>query len=624
MNKTRIADPQAERRLFMRRSAIVFAFVLVLAAILAGQLVNLQVVRHAHYATLSDGNRMRLEPVPPARGMIHDRNGVVLARNLPSFTLELIPEQVEDIDETLRELSALVNVREQDLARFQRQLQRQRRFEPVPVRFQLSEEEVARFALNRHRFAGVDIRATLSRRYPLGELGAHVIGYVGAISEADLQRLDTLRYRATTHTGKTGVERRYENVLHGTPGYRRVETNAEGRILRVLEYDPPAAGRDIYLTLDHRVQQAAEDALGDNSGAVVALDPRNGDVLALASRPAFDPNGFVDGIEQAKYQALEQHGQLPMFNRALRGRYPPGSTVKPFLAMAALEYEAEIASNEIDCQGAYTLPGGARRYRDWRREGHGRVGLHRAVVESCDVYFYQLAHELGIDRMHAFLHAAGFGRVTGIDLNGELAGLVPSREWKRETMNQAWYPGETIITGIGQGYLLSTPLQLAHLTSVLATRGQAYPPRVLMGTATGSGDDIEPPGANERVQVDVTEPAHWEAAIRAMVDVVHGARGTARSIGTGIPYRIAGKTGTAQVFTLTQDDEARLDPEDVSAHLRDHAMFIAFAPADDPSIAVAVVVEHGGGGGGVAAPVARRVIDAWMNDAGNEGGTDGG
>lgn len=615
MYKTRITDPHAERRLFIHRAVIALTGVLVLTGLLVSQLIGLQLLRHDHYATLSDGNRMRLEPVPPARGLIYDRNGLLLAQNLPSFTLELVPEQVPDMARTVDELAGLINLRQHDLARFERQLRRQRRFEAVPLRFQLSEDEVARFALNRHRFAGVDIRATLARRYPLGELGVHAVGYVGAISEADLRRIDAAAYSGTTHIGKTGIERRYEAVLHGAPGYRRVETNAQGRVLRVLEYSPPVAGRDVYLTLDYGLQQAAEQALGTRAGAVVALDPRNGDVLAFVSRPGFDPNAFVDGVDTARFRELERDPQRPLFNRALRGRYPPGSTIKPFLALAALEYETQLADRSIFCRGSFTLPGGIRRYRDWRREGHGRVDLFRAVVESCDVYFYELAHELGIDRIHEFMDAFGFGRATGIDLDGELAGLMPSREWKRRTLNQAWFPGETIIIGIGQGYMLSTPLQLAQVTAALATRGQPFRPRLLQAVATPDGAEVEERAAQAGTPVTLADPARWRTAVTSMVDVVHGQGGTARAIGRGIPFRIAGKTGTAQVFSLTQDDELRLDPEDVPAHLRDHALFIAFAPAEAPSIAVAVVVEHGGGGG-IAAPVARAVIDVWLAGGG--------
>lgn len=614
MAKTRLNDPHAERALFLRRAAVAVIGVLLLSAALLIQLVTLQVARHDHYRTLSDGNRIRIEPVPPTRGLIFDRNGVLLAANEPSFTLELVPEQVRDIPATLDALAELVEIREQDLARFNRELRRQRRFHAVPVRFRLTDEEAAAFAVNRHLFPGVDIRATLARRYPYGEIGVHAIGYVGAISEADLARVDAARYSGTTHFGKTGVEATYEATLHGQVGYRQVETNAQGRLLRVVEYTPPVPGDDVYLTLDIRVQEAAKAALGDRSGAIVAIDPRNGEVLAFVSRPAFDPNPFVDGIDVSQYRALERDPRRPLFNRALRGRYPPGSTVKPMLALAGLAYGTELSRRSVWCPGFFRLPDVERRFRDWRREGHGRVDLHRSVVESCDVYFYELALELGIDRMHEFLTAAGFGVPTGIDLSGELAGLMPSRDWKRRNLNQSWFPGETVIVGIGQGYMLSTPLQLAHSTAQFANRGRSYRPHIVTRTAPGAGGEPTAVVPQALPGLVTERTGDWERAVQGMVDVVHGSTGTARAIAPrgANAYRIAGKTGTAQVFTLSQDDDRRLTAEETAEHLRDHALFIAFAPVTEPRIAVAVVVEHGGGGGAVAAPVARAVIDAWL------------
>lgn len=609
--RTRLSDPQVERGLFLRRAWVAAAFVLALTGALVAQLVNLQVVRHEHYITLSDGNRMRIEPVPPTRGLIYDRNGVLLAENMPSFTLELVPEQVPDIAATLEALAGIVDIRPYDLERFHRQLRRQRRFEAVPIRFQLDDAEVAAFAVNRHRFPGVDARVTLTRRYPFGATTAHVVGYIGAISESDLARVDAAAYSGTTHYGKTGVELHHESVLHGRVGYRQIETNAQGRLLRVVEYNPPVPGADITLTLDIRMQQAVERALGDHAGSIVAIDPRNGEIIAFVSRPSFDPNPFVDGIEPAAFRGLEQDPRRPLFNRALRGRYPPGSTVKPFLGLAALIEDAPLAGQSVWCQGWFQLPGRERRYRDWRREGHGRVDMHRAVVESCDVYFYQLALELGVDTMHEYLTAAGFGVPTGIDLTGELAGLVPSREWKRAVMNQAWFPGETVIFGIGQGYMLSTPLQLAHSTALTANHGFAWRPHLLHSTL--------PPGA-EAPDLHVPEPAPsllperveaWDETVRGMVDAVHARGGTALPVAPR-GWRMAGKTGTAQVYSLSQEDDERIDPMTIAEHLRDHALFIGFAPADHPTLAIAVVVEHGGSGGSVAAPIARRVFDAWM------------
>lgn len=600
--RTLLADPQVERSIFLHRAWFAGVVVLVLTATLISQLFNLQVVLHEHYRTLSDGNRMRIEPVPPMRGLIHDRNGIVLAENLPSFSLELIPEQVSDIEGTLDELAGIIEIREQDLVRFRNQIRRQRRFQAVPVRFQLSEEEVARFAVNRHRFPGVDMRTTLARRYPFGQVGIHAIGYVSAISEHDLARVEAARYSGTTHFGKTGAELAYESILHGTVGSRQIETNAQGRLLRVVNTMPPVPGRDIHLTLDIHLQQAAEEALGEFAGSIVAIDPRTGEVLALVSRPAFDPNQFVDGIAPAEFRALERDPRRPLFNRALRGRYPPGSTVKPFLTLGAFIRDVELAHRTVWCQGYFQLPGRERRYRDWRREGHGRVDMHRAAVESCDVYYYQLALEMGVDFMHEFLTLTGFGVPTGIDLPGELQGLVPSREWKRRTLNESWFPGETVIFGIGQGYMLSTPLQLAHSTAIMANRGVAYRPHILRDTV---------PEAVARVHS--SQERHWRETIRGMEDVVHGQGGTARHIAPPRNhYRIAGKTGTVQVFSLSQEHDERIDQSTLPERLRNHALFIAFAPVDEPIISLAVLVEHGGSGGQVAAPIARRVLDAWM------------
>ena len=617
MAKTRLSNPYAERALFARRAVVAIVLVLMMSCALGAQLVNLQVFSHDHYMTLADGNRMRIEPVPPTRGLIFDRNGVLLAGNQPSFTLEVIPEQVDELDETLRRLAGLIEVRDEDRARFDEQLRRQRRFEPVPLRFQLTDEEAATFAVHRHEFPGVELRATLTRFYPHGEIAAHAVGYVGAISAADLGDVDAAEYSGTSHYGKTGVELAHEARLHGAVGHRQVETNAQGRVLRVLDYVPPTAGDNLYLTLDVAVQQAAEAALGDRAGAVVAIDPRNGDVLALVSRPGFDPNLFVDGISVDAYRGLEQDPDRPLFNRVLRGRYPPGSTIKPFLGLAAIQYGTELSRRSVYCEGYYRLPGGERRYRDWKRSGHGRTDLHRAISESCDVYFYELALELDIDRMHAFMTAAGFGRPTGIDLVGELSGLMPSREWKRRTMNQSWFPGETLIVGIGQGYMLATPIQLAYSTALAAGRGHAFQPRIVGWVESGVGGRPLPESPVAHAPLLADRPADWRRIVDAMIGVVHGAAGNARAIASP-DYRIAGKSGTAQVYSLAQDDESAPETEDVAEHLRDHALFIAFAPADHPRIAVAVVVEHGGGGSSKAAPVARAVMDAWLEDAGDD------
>ncbi|WP_297527376.1 penicillin-binding protein 2 [Thiohalobacter sp.] len=605
-----LKDDLLERRLFMNRAVTALAGAVVLLLVLVGRLIQLQVLAHDHYATLSEDNRVKIEPIPPNRGLILDRNGVLLAQNLPAFRLEVIPEQVPDLDATLAELGKLVALRPSDLERFGKLRKRMHRFEGIPLRLHLSDEEVARFAINRHRFPGVEIQAGLTRHYPLGSHAAHAVGYVGRINEDDLQTLDTANYRGTTHTGKVGIEKTYEDLLHGTVGYQEVETNAQGRTLRVLRREPPVAGSDLYLTLDARLQSAVERALGNYNGAAVVMDPRDGAVLALVSLPSYDPNPFVKGIEYDEYQALQQDPDRPLFNRALRGQYPPGSTIKPFVGLAGLELGITHAGSRTYCPGYYQLPGKARKYRDWKRGGHGMVDLTDAIAQSCDVYFYDLARSLGIDRMHDYLDQFGFGRLTGIDILGELPGLLPSTEWKRRTRKEPWFPGETLIAGIGQGFDLATPLQLASATAALARYGEVHRPHLVQATRAPESDAIEALFRPEPRHIPIIDRGHWDTTIQAMIEVVHGRRGTARRIAEGLDYRIAGKTGTAQVFGLAQEEE--YEAEEIAEKLRDHALFIAFAPAERPEVAVAVVVENGGSGGAVAAPIAREILDAWF------------
>lgn len=606
-----LKDLARESVLLRSRFVIAVALAFLLAGMLMIRLVQLQVVDHEHFQTLSRSNRVKIVPVAPTRGLIFDRNGVVLAQNRPYHSLEIIPEAVSDLGATLAALKTIVAIAPSDEQRFYERLKSKRRFESVPLRLRLSEEEVARFAVNRHRFPGVDVQARLAREYPLGALGVHVIGYVARISERELQQVDAVNYRGTDHIGKVGVEQAYEAALHGRVGHQHVEINAQGRTLRILSRAAPVPGKNLYLTLEASLQAAAERALGSESGAVVAIDPQTGDVLAMASMPGFDPNLFVNGIDAETYNALRNSPHRPLFNRTLHGQYPPGSTVKPFLALAALADEYEAARKEIWCPGWYRLKGRAHLYRDWKKGGHGSVDLERAIVESCDVYFYELALNLGIDHMHRFMQGFGFGVPTGIDLPGEAPGLMPSPRWKRANRNEVWFPGETLITGIGQGFTLATPLQLASAVASLSARGRRARPRVvdrMTDTINGTVNTV-PPVLLPSVQV--TDPRQWHRVIRAMVNVVHGARGTARRSGLGITYRMGGKTGTAQVFGVAQNEE--YDEEKIDKKLRDHGLFIAFAPADEPKIAVAVVVENGGSGSSAAAPVARNIIDHYLN-----------
>ncbi|MGD8378983.1 MAG: penicillin-binding protein 2 [Gammaproteobacteria bacterium] len=615
----RIKDQWQEQQLFLVRTLIGAFIALLLFGALVARLVFLQVVNYDHFATLSEGNRLRLEPVAPTRGLIYDRNGVLLAENVPTYQLEITPEQVPDMAGTLKRLGRIINLKPSDLDRFHQLLGSQRRFQPVPLRTELSDEEVARFAVNRPDFPGVDIQARLSRRYPLGPLGVHALGYVGSVSETELRQLDPSEYSGTSLVGKIGVERSWENQLHGLSGNQQVETNAQGRELRVVDFNPPQSGEDLYLNLDIKVQRAADDALGDHSGAVVAIDPRNGAVVAMVSKPTYDPNLFVGGIDSSAYQNLRSDPKQPLFNRAIRGRYPPGSTVKPFLGLAGLVDGAITPHDKVNCTGVFHLEGHERPYRDWKRGGHGSTDLHKAIEQSCDVFFYDLALKLGIDQIHDFLSRFGFGRITGVDLDGELPGLLPSRQWKRRVRHQPWFPGETVITGIGQGFMLVTPMQLAHAVATLAARGHAFRPHMVKAVRDPASGKMLSIAPEPEPAIQLKHPGYWDDVIKGMVAVVNSIYGTAHPyISRGEQVTIAGKSGTAQVFSLEEGEE--YDAEKVEGKLRDHALFVAFAPARNPRLAVVVVVEHGGGGSSVAAPIARKVLDTWLAEQDSGGG----
>jgi penicillin-binding protein 2 len=602
-------DHQQESRMFGRRVLVTAIGGLILLGVLGARLTFLQIASHEHFSTLSHENRVRIQPVPPTRGLIYDRNGVLLADNLPSYQLQIVPEQVPDLEQTLTRLQRLVELDETHLERFNKLRKRHPGHNGIPLKLNLSDTEMARVAINLHTLPGVHLEAALTRHYPKGELGVHLIGYVGRISEQELETIDVAQYRGTTHIGKNGVERAYENLLHGQVGYQQAETNAQGRMLRILSQTPPGPGSDLHLTIDIQLQEVAENALGDYNGAVVAIDPRNGEVLAMASQPGFDPNLFVQGIGEETFKALNTSKARPLFNRALRGTYPPGSTIKPLVGLAGLHYGVVDADHSINCPGFYKLPNNKRKYRDWKRWGHGRTNLDKGVVQSCDVYFYDLGRHLGIERIHDFLAQFTIGQRTGLDFGNERSGVLPNEAWKRANYNEAWYTGETLIAAIGQGFVLATPLQLANAMAILANRGEAYRPHVLQWSEIPGEDNPETLALTPIAPVIVKDPDYWDDVIRAMTRVVHSERGTARKIAKDFPYRIAGKTGTAQVFSLGQEEE--YDADKLSKELHDHALFVAFAPADAPRIALAVVAENGGSGSGVAAPIARAVLGAW-------------
>ncbi len=607
-----IKDTEEESRLIRLRvySAVVIIILIVMA--LVARLFYLQVIRHDHFITLSQSNRVKVLPIAPIRGLIFSRNNVLLADNQPSFSLELIPEQIDNLDKTIGQLSRLIDIDEDSVNRFKKLRREKRRFESIPLKFNLSEDEVARFSVERHKIPGAKVIARPYRHYPEKSTLVHALGYVARIDEKDLQKIVESNYLGTTHIGKLGVEKAYEDILHGHVGHQQVEVNAQGRIIRVLERTPPEPGKNIYLTLDLSLQTVALSLMQGRKGSIVAMNPDNGDILALVSSPAYDPNPFVNGIDSKSYKVLLSSRDTPLINRALSGKYPPGSTIKPFLAIAALMFGVRDVDEKTWCKGWYTLKGQDHRYRDWKKGGHGHVDLNYAIMQSCDVYFYTLAHDLGITKLNQALTNFGFGFKTGIDIGGESTGLVPSIDWKRSALNQPWYPGETLIAGIGQGYVLTTPLQLVTATAALANHGKRVLPRLVY--------KISDPISGESTLLPVATPEyvagykqeHWNFVIQAMEDVMHGARGTARRSGANAAYRIAGKTGTAQLFGIGQDEKYEKDK--VPEHLRDHALFIAFAPARQPKIALAIVVENGGSGSSTAAPIGRKLLDHYLLD----------
>ncbi len=602
----RLKDHQRDQRLIRQRLIVTAVFVLLLTGVLVARMYFLQVVQYEHHSTLAENNRIHVQSLPPTRGLIYDRNGVVLADNRPSFSLTLTRERAGDWRQVLADIIEVLELDEEELESFTKRVQQGRRpFEPVPVLFELSEEQIARIAVNQYRLPGVEVEAQMVRHYPFREQFAHTVGYVGRINEDDLKRLDPVEYSGTHHTGKLGVERFYEDQLHGKVGYEEVETNARGRVLRVLRRDEPQSGQDVYLALDIELQQAAKTALAGRRGAIVALDPNTGEVLAMVSEPSYDPNPFVTGIGFKAYAELRDSIDQPLYNRVLRGLYPPGSTIKPMVLLAGLDSGVITPATRIFDPGFYQLPNNSHKYRNWNRNGDGWVGLELAMARSNDTYFYDLAHKLGVDRMHEYMTRFGFGQRVALDMFEESAGLMPSREWKRTRYRQPWYPGETLILGIGQGYMQSTPLQLAQATALVASRGKWARPH--LARVVGGKLVVD---ENPRPDLKLANPVHWEHVRKSMEAVMHGERGTARATGKDSAYRIAGKSGTAQVVAIKQGE--RYDRNKVQERHRDHALFIAYAPADKPEIAVAVMIENGESGSGVAAPVAKAVLDAWL------------
>lgn len=603
-------DHYRETRIFRTRALIAIAVVFCVMLLLISRLFYLQVFQHDTYSTKADSNRISKEPIAPNRGLIFDRNGTLLADNQPTYSVSITKERVKDIDKTIAEIDQLIGLKDGTQKRFKKRLaQRRRPYSAVPLRYRLNEEEIAKLTVNLHKMPGVTIEASLVRSYPYKDALAHTIGYVGRINERELKSVNKNKYSATEHIGKTGVEKFYEKHLHGDVGYQTVETNARGKITRVLDREPPTPGKDLHLYLDWQTQLAALDSLGNRRGAAVAIDPNNGGILAFASMPAFDANLFVTGIDYKSYKDLQSSRSRPLFNRAIQGQYPPGSTIKPIIAIAGVETGATTWERSIYDPGWYKLDHDDHLYRDWKKYGHGMVNLDKAIVRSCDTYFYELAHNMGIDAIHDFMAPFSFGTRTHIDLVNEKKGILPSKFWKRAAKSQPWYPGETLISGIGQGYMLATPLQLAVSTAILANRGKQVTPRMVSAfESDGYVEDLPEPEVAD--DIIISDPTNWEKAIAAMKKVIHHPRGTAYKLSEGIQYEMAGKSGTAQVFTIKQDE--KYDASKISEWHRDHALFVAFAPIEDPKIAVAVIIENGGGGGTNAGPVARAMIDAYL------------
>ncbi len=610
--RTEIRNQDVELSRFRLRLAVAAGVVVVMFAVLLTRFFYVQVVQHEHYHALAESNRISIVPIVPNRGLILDRNGVVLAHNYSAYTLEITPSKVADLETTITELATVVDITAKDRKRFKRLLDESKSFESLPIRTRLSDVEVAKFAASRYRFPGVEINARLFRQYPNGEHAAHSVGYIGRINDKDIEQIeargDTANYRGTDHIGRFGLEESYERELHGITGFERVEVDSGGRAVRSLARQPPVSGNNLVLALDLRLQEVAEHVFGNYRGALVAIEPKTGGVLALVSRPSFDPNLFVDGIDPQSWDGLNNNPDKPLNNRALQGQYPPGSTFKPFMALAALELGKRTPSYTIADPGYFVLPGVSHRWRDWKAGGHGMVDLHKSIVISCDTYYYGLAQDLGIDAIHSFVGQFGFGAKTGIDIKGEQPGVLPSQGWKMKRYKQKWFAGDTISVGIGQGYNLATPIQLAMGTAVIAADGVVYQPHIVRNIEDSRSKKLTSI-ATEPIRVTDWKPENIQRIKNAMVDVTRPG-GTAGRAGAGAEYVFGGKTGTAQVVAMKQGE--KYDEKKVAERNRDHALFIAFAPAGNPTIALGILVENGGHGGSTAAPIARKIFDYYL------------
>lgn len=610
-----IRDHTAEANLFARRSVIALLMVALMMFAVVSNLYYLQVTRFDDYQTRSNGNRIKILPVAPNRGLIYDRNGVLLAENRPIYGLTIIPEQVDDLNRTLASLSSLLNLSAGDIEDFHKEYRRKRRrFKPVALRSHLTEEEVALVSANQHRFPGVSVEARLTRHYPYGSTLTHLLGYVAKINKKDLNKLIEAdledNYKATYDIGKQGIEKFYEQLLHGEVGYQEVEVNNKGRIIRTLTFQPPTPGQDIMLNIDIKLQQQAQQSLVGQRGAAIVLDPRDGGIVALYSNPSYDPNLFVHGISRTDYGALLESTDRPLINRATQGQYPPASTIKPHLALLGLDEDIIKPDTKMFDRGRFSIKNVDHEWRDWKKWGHGWVTVVEAIEQSCDTFFYDLAYKLGIDRISDKMNQFGFGEYTGIDLYEEADGNMPSRGWKRARHSQPWYIGDTISVGIGQSYWTATPLQLASSIATLINRGERYVPQILRGFYYEG--DVRRTEPKLLQAVPLKNHLNWEIVLDAMYGVVNRENGTAYPAFVGANYVSAGKTGTAQVFSVGQDDE--YDAETIAEHLRDNAMYVGYAPYDAPEMVVVIALENAGGGSSHAAPIARQIMDHYFQN----------
>ena len=600
-------DPARERRIFSTRLMITALGVVLMFVLIGLRYMDLQISRYQDFATHSDNNRVHTRPAAPARGLIYDRNGELLADNRPAYNLSIVRERSQDLSQLLDDLSQLIAISDEDIRRFEKRLKRRKPFEPTALKFKLTEEERSVLAVNAFRLSGAEITARLTRYYPKRELFAHVVGYVGRINDREIQKIDPVAYSGTDSIGKIGLEKYYEQQLLGAVGNEHVETNARGRVMRVLEQLEPVPGANLTMHLDSNLQKLAHEAFQGERGALVAMDIKTGGVLSMVSAPSYDPNLFVSGISQKNYNKLLSSDDRPMFNRAIRGQYPPGSTIKPLFGLIGLHKQTINMDYRIEDPGYFYMEGIERPWRDHNSErgGHGNgVDLAKAIIESCDVFFYKMGVKTGIDLLSTYGELFGLGTPTGIDVPGERRGIMPSREWKKNARQQAWFNGDTINASIGQGFMLTTPLQLAVMSARIASRGKMIQPRLVESI---NGVPLEIPEPTETISID---KKYWDYIHHAMRDVVHSPRGTAKGISKGLDYQIAGKTGTAQVISINAEEE--YDSSKLDKSQWDHALFIAFAPLDNPQIAVGLIVENGEHGSSVAAPIAQRVIDAYL------------